>query len=333
MKSFPDHVKNNLWTLLDNAQLTEITCMKDALLAVQARGTLCNWEEESIKSWWHHHYEGIVIHAMLITKYWIPILEDRFHYPRPLRGALDALVTQTHKIATMMIHCFEFDNPIESLLKEWIHYEDTVSTFKRYNDNIGVMLYHAYFSPEEDIRNVKGSFDAYVDTKKRQGKSPVGKKISGFLAPLIHVVGVEKFRNEIMPRYKFPPIMWDRIFVERYKLYINDIVNLTDALKIGIPSMTATELCQSKTRFTFCRSDYYNPNPLATEYQMDERYPPNKLNGWGEVRHIRILHLFFLLLLLLIQKNVILFDPSSCYSYISRLVVPMHASIDIVQGD
>jgi len=276
----PGHVQENMFTLGDEVHLNEVSCMKMSLMAVQERGAIPKWVCTSIRSWWEHHYEWVLSRAECFRDYWIPLAEARFHYPHILKDDLLTYIHQLHKISKTVLS-LRPDDYVDDLLNEWISYEESVLSYKTHNGNMGIMLYHAYFSPEEDAKHAVNAYRNYYTSSGAILEKFMTQKSPGFISAIVHVVGEDVFRSEIMPRENFPDSLWDAAINNQYKEYTNTIVPHGDALLTGNAPAVCTNIGE-EDKFQFGLEQFLGLAPFDPEYQRDERFPPAKLWEWKE---------------------------------------------------
>jgi len=278
-KTRPGHVQENIWSLGDTVHLHELTTMQEILLKVQKRGPIEEWVCDSILVWWEHHSTWVLQREQLFRKYWIPLCETRFHYPKVLKDACKKYARTIHNISTV-IKQLALGDDLKDLLHMWKSYEKDVRTYKAYNDNMGVMLYHAYFSPKDADRNLKDAYTYLATFESIRGSCCANRKSAGYVPSVINTFGEHIFRHVFMKREQFPDFMWDAIFSKQYQQFCTHIVVHIDALLSGNAPILS-EWTNQERNFTVNLESFLNLNPLHPEYQKDKRFPPNKLKEWG----------------------------------------------------
>ena len=255
--------------------------MREILSTVQSRGPIPDWVCSSILVWWKHHSDWVLIREEVSRNYWIPLCETRFHYPQVLKDVRKTCIETMHNISTI-IEQLTVDDDLKDLFHLWQSYEKHVRSYKAYNDNIGIMLYHAYFSPKDDEKNVKNAYKYYATFESIRWSYDAKHKSCGCVASAIHAISEHVFRRVVTKREGFPDFMWDAIFSKQYQQFRNLIVVHLDALSGGNAPVVSEE-ADEKPIFNVSLEYYLDLNPFAKAYQKDERFPPNKLDDWSVV--------------------------------------------------
>eukprot|EP00521_Asterionellopsis_glacialis_P006508 CAMPEP_0195281498 /NCGR_PEP_ID=MMETSP0707-20130614/779_1 /TAXON_ID=33640 /ORGANISM="Asterionellopsis glacialis, Strain CCMP134" /LENGTH=663 /DNA_ID=CAMNT_0040340389 /DNA_START=67 /DNA_END=2058 /DNA_ORIENTATION=+ len=272
----PDFIINNNMYMYANTHLHEITSMKRALQKVQERGDVPSWACFSIKAWWEGHSEWVRDLFAVNRDFLIPKMEERFHYPEESTEAQKKLLENMATVTAIIDNLIEYGDPSEfyNLLYEWSSYESSVIRYNTLNNNMVTMLYHAYFSPK-DITD--------------HNRTILWKASSGYVGSLIHYLGVDAFRHDMLVREKFPPQCWEFSFKAHYEAYVNHTVIHVNALLSGTPSKLSmdsnneniVERCR-RMRNELSWDNYIFFNPYDPMYQIHAEFPPNKLKEWQE---------------------------------------------------
>jgi hypothetical protein len=279
----PDHVIENNWAVLNRTHLNEAKRIGKTLSALNRRGITCRWECEAFSILWKHHCGWVLKRTESIKTFWIPKWETRFRFPEALKDAIDAYVNHIHRLSISVCQ-LEVGGSLSILLDEWKEYEASFRAFASLHENIGLMIYHAYFSPEEDQIIVQEVYRQYFH-KAEQQKAEQQK--AGMTATVIYELGEDDFRNHLMPREGFPPKLWDHYFKMQYQNYKDHVDAHRKALLCGKQHISSSATT-SMTATPIQSIPHSNENPLDPKYQKHTKFPPNKLNNSVEALHEQI---------------------------------------------
>eukprot|EP00977_Amphora_coffeiformis_P019284 scaffold7112_cov155-Amphora_coffeaeformis.AAC.7 len=147
-----------------------------------------------------------------------PALKERFMYPKKLESDHEELMDQLNKVKKIVENLSTGDM-IDDLLREWKMYEGIVGPHLKEEEEIGLPLYHAYFTQEEG--NVM--------------EQAIIKRISKFeMGSFIYFCGIQEFRDKFMPQAKIPFFVWYLEFSGMHSLFVNEWVKNVEAVKTGV---------------------------------------------------------------------------------------------------
>jgi hypothetical protein len=111
---------------------------------------------------------------------------------------------------------------IDDLSEEWVGHQTLMLPHLKEEEDIGLPLYRAYFTPKEGAVIVQ---KIIAGSKAKKPKFEFGS--------FIYVLGVEKFRNEFMVQESIPGFVWYIDFKSKYKIFVRDFVGNVESLKKG----------------------------------------------------------------------------------------------------
>jgi len=153
-----------------------------------------------------------------------PALKERFNYPSKLESDHEGLMNQANKVKKIVENLSAGDS-IDELLREWKVYEDIVLPHLKEEEEIGLPLYHAYFTQEEG----------------NAMEQAIIKRITKFeMGSFIYFCGIEKFRQKFMPQAKIPFFVWCLEFSGMHSLFVREWIKNVDALKTGVEPKAAS---------------------------------------------------------------------------------------------
>jgi hypothetical protein len=109
--------------------------------------------------------------------------------------------------------------PIDTLLTVWIDYEDNMKPHLLFEEEQGLPLMRAYFTPKE----IEPIIQEIVKNGPRHE-----------IGAICYWSGPDYFRNEFMPQEGIPSFVWFIDFQFKYNAYKEVFVKNVDAVKEGI---------------------------------------------------------------------------------------------------
>ena len=134
------------WVLAHNAIREEIKSMKNALNMLKL--PLRNWQIQFIKKWWDGHYIHIMEHHKNEDNQLNPFIKTRVNYPDKLETDHIELLEILKEIYDDIDNLKENDL-IEELKIKWENYELKMLPHLQEEEDIGLPLLMAYFTPKE----------------------------------------------------------------------------------------------------------------------------------------------------------------------------------------
>jgi hypothetical protein len=122
------------------------------------------------------------------------------------------IVTKLDKIE-QLIQELEEGGTVDTLLTAWIDYEDQKKPQLLYEEEHGVPLMRAYFTPEEIVK-------------------PAADKLG--LGAVFYWNGEDFIRNEFMPQNGIPFYVWYVDFQFKRNAYQEEFIKNVDAVKEGV---------------------------------------------------------------------------------------------------
>jgi hypothetical protein len=128
---------------------------------------------------------------------------------------------QLAKIAKLetLVKELEEGGTVDTLVTTWIDYEDSMKLHLLFEEEQGLPLMRAYFTPSDMTPIVK-------ELVKNSPQHEIGA--------LCHFNGADYFRNEFMPQEGIPSFVWYIDFQFKYKAYKEVFVKNVDAVKEGV---------------------------------------------------------------------------------------------------
>ena len=158
----------------------------------------------------------------------VPEVKKRFKYPKKLEADHDALMDQCHKVKKM-VESLSAGDKIDALLKEWKVYENVTVPHLKEEEEIGLPLFHAYFTQEEGNEIEKGII-------ARVTKFEMGS--------FIYFCGVEEFRQKFMVQAHIPWFVWYLEFSSMHSIFVTEWVKTMEALTTGVEPTAASYGCE-----------------------------------------------------------------------------------------
>ena len=146
----------------------------------------------SIKTWWNSHSIHIHEHHSNEDNYFNPFIRQRINYPDKLETDHEQLIEHMDKIETVINNLSKNDS-VDELLSLWNEYSDKMLLHLLEEENIGLPLVMAYFTPKE-VSKVTSEF------AKKGDKCAIGS--------FIHWMGSKENCMEFMKHEGIPWFVW-----------------------------------------------------------------------------------------------------------------------------
>ncbi|GKY98741.1 hypothetical protein MPSEU_000830400 [Mayamaea pseudoterrestris] len=216
--TWPHPKEQDGWVLAHNSLRSEITALKSALMAIHKRGGIkTQWEIKALQGASAAHLEHIHAHHSNEDEIMTPFITTRAKYPDRLTEDHDGIVKQLRLLESMIMALKVSDN-VEKLLKEFIAYEEDLLPHLAEEEEIGLPLMRAYFTPE-DLK------PAIARIVKQSTKLELGS--------LVGAAGEDYIRNTFMPNEGIPFFVWHIDFYWKYRLFRKQFSNNVQALVEG----------------------------------------------------------------------------------------------------
>lgn len=178
------------WVIAHNAIREEIKSMKNALDKLIL--PLKKWQIECIQKWWDGHYIHIIEHHKNEDEQLNPFIKSRVNYPDKLETDHIELVELLNSISIDINNLKENDS-LEGLKSKWENYESKMLPHLQEEEDIGLPLLMAYFTPKE-VNQVTEKF--LKDADKRA------------LGSFVHWMGSKKECLKFQKNEGIPVIIW-----------------------------------------------------------------------------------------------------------------------------
>lgn len=184
---------NDGWVHAHNAVRFEIGEMKrvvEALTAPPVR--LEKWQVDAVQSWWRGHEVHIHEHHTNEDEIFNPVIRTRVIYPEKLEADHVELVAAMDAIAAH-VRALQPGATLEGLHPLWMRYESIMLPHLHEEEQIGLPLARAYFTPQE--------IDKVVAQILKQS-DPIS------LGSFVHVMGHKKDAKGFMRENGIPGFVW-----------------------------------------------------------------------------------------------------------------------------
>jgi hemerythrin-like domain-containing protein len=218
--------QNDGWVHAHNALRGELSMIREVLVTMEQRSNpLEEWEILSVKCIMKAHFEHIHSHHTIEDEKFVPELRKRIQFPEKLVTDHIGLVKKLEELENI-IKNMQCGIQLESthLLQHWIEYHDMMLPHLQEEEDVGLPLLRAYFTPH-DINPI---------VQKVMANCP---KIE--LGSFIYFMGVDRCRNEFMKQEGIPSFVWYIDFNFKYKYFVKEFVHHAEALKLGRPPIAS----------------------------------------------------------------------------------------------
>jgi len=181
------------WIHAHNAVRFEIGEMKRVVEALTiAPITLKRWHVDAVQAWWTGHEKHVHEHHTNEDDLFNPTIRTRVVYPEKLEADHVELVAAMNAIAEH-VRALQPGDTLESLRALWMDYESVMLPHLHEEEQVGLPLVRAYFTPAE--------IDKVVATILKRS-DPVS------LGAFVHVMGHKKEVKLFMKENGIPGFVW-----------------------------------------------------------------------------------------------------------------------------
>jgi hemerythrin-like domain-containing protein len=214
------------WVHAHNTIRGELQSIEDCLKAIQSRsgkqGTLQSWEIHALQTVIKAHCEFVHIHHENEDIIASPFLATRINLPAKLTDDHEGIVETLKSIGAKIKTLKPSDDrsaSMTALLAEWKPYANTMREHLLEEEDIGLPLQRAYFTPAEHAKMVEKLI-------ARETKLAMGS--------FIYHMGKDHFRKVFMKDHGIPFFVWWLSFAGALKLYETEVAAASDALQSGV---------------------------------------------------------------------------------------------------
>lgn len=179
------------WMRAHNAIRYEIGEMKKVVTALEYT-TLEQWQLDAVKAWWDGHKTHVHEHHSNEDDFMNPVLRARIVYPAKLEADHEQLIKAMDAIAEY-VRSIEIGDTLAGLKPLWAHYEGLMLPHLYEEEQIGLPLARAYFTPAE-IDKVTSQFLKNADPRS--------------LGSFVHTLGHKKDAMQFMRENGIPFFVW-----------------------------------------------------------------------------------------------------------------------------
>jgi len=179
------------WVHAHNAIRFEIGELKRVLEAL-SEAALAEWQVQAVQAWWANHAVHVHEHHRNEDDVLNPVLRTRIAYPEKLEADHVELVAAMDAIGACVKALSQGDS-LAGLRALWARYESLMLPHLHEEEQVGLPLVRAYFTPAE-IEKIVATF--------MKGGDPVS------LGSFVHVMGHKKDAQQFMKENGIPPFVW-----------------------------------------------------------------------------------------------------------------------------
>lgn len=224
------------WTIAHDSIRGELNNFKDALASVSDRHgksgskVLLSWELDAARSWWESHVAHFKAHHGNEDHKFNPYLRTRFNYPEKLEKEHETIEEHTDRIDALLK---KDEVVIKDLKQLWKEYIDMLLPHLKEEEDVGIPLMRAFFTPEEI-----GALVASIVGDKMAPKEEMGS--------FIYFLGEKLFRERFMPQEGIPFFVWWLDFAPKLEYYKSKVQAQIEGLKSGVPPKAYVPQSSSK---------------------------------------------------------------------------------------
>jgi len=218
-------LQNDGWMLAHNMIRSEIDDFIEALQSVSNKylNSTPLWAIESIQKFWHHHESLVHEHHHNEDNIMNPFMKSRINLPEKLEADHIDIIESMNDISKIVKELKEGDS-LDGLLSSASAYKTLLFPHLSEEEEIALPLLRSYFTPKE----VQKPLNEILKT--------LGKGESG---SFVYSQGEESFRSVFMKQEGIPFFVWHLKFKGDYNYFKNTIQCHIDALKKGVPIISA----------------------------------------------------------------------------------------------
>ncbi|CAB9524863.1 expressed unknown protein [Seminavis robusta] len=216
------------WVHAHNAIRGEMQTIEDCFRVIQSRSKkqpqLQNWEAAALRTVFDAHVNFVHVHHTNEDDIITPWLATRVNLPSKLTDDHAHIVRDMKSIQTR-IHGLKGgdnrDTSMAALLTLWKPYTVTMREHLQEEEDIGLPLLRAYFTPKELLRTV-------MKLSKKESSNPL---VTG---TFVHHMGKDHCRKEFMKEHDVPSFVWYIAFARPLKMYEKQVVSVVKAIHVGV---------------------------------------------------------------------------------------------------
>jgi len=215
------------WVHAHNAIRYEIGELKRVLTALETTA-LAPWQVSAVQTWWANHETHVHEHHSNEDDVFNPFVRTRVIYPEKLEADHVELVAAMDAIAAH-VRSLAAGSTLSGLLRLWATYEALMLPHLYEEEQVGLPLVRAYFTPKE-VEKVVASF--------MQKGDPVS------IGSFVHVLGHKRDAKAFMRENAIPPFVWHvpgKGFKALRTLYRTNQQAHIDSLLAGEPVRSKTK--------------------------------------------------------------------------------------------
>lgn len=217
------------WVHAHNAIRGELRMIQEIFESLQKQAIpedplstkLKDWQVKALQSIFQAHSQFIHHHHRNEDEIMTPELIKRIVYPEKLTSDHDGLVEAMASLQKAFDNLKVGDSingTMGALLSQWVSYSEDLKEHLLEEEEIGLPLVRAYFTPKE----IKAIVQKIV---KKETKMELGC--------FVYHMGEARMRIEFMKENGIPFFVWYIVFSGALKSYQKNIIELVTALKLG----------------------------------------------------------------------------------------------------
>lgn len=216
----PYQITNDDWIHAYNSLRGQIILLHEAFYSIQIRSNyLMKWEIKEIKKITYQHFLHIHTYHSNKDNLYVSELMKHMRFPKKFTADHIELVHKIEIIEDIISKLKEGDNIEEiGLISKWIEYEELVFKHLQEEEEIGIPLMRACFTPKDMVPVI-------------QKFIPNGPPVE--MGSFIYFMGVTKFRNNFMKQQGLPFLAWFISFKSKYDYFVKEFIDPVNSLKTG----------------------------------------------------------------------------------------------------
>lgn len=222
--------QNDGWFHAHNAIRGELLMIQECCESLQKQAsqqdpssiTLKDWQAQALQTIFDAHFHFIHSHHSNEDDIATPALSKRIVYPDKLTSDHDGLVKALADLKTSIEALKpgdDVDETMTALLKQWSAYRMDLEEHLSEEEEIGLTLARAYFTPKE-----YGVITHQI----------IAKETKLEMGSFVYHMGENRMRTEFMKQHSIPFFVWHLNFRGALKLYRQGVVEFVEALKSGV---------------------------------------------------------------------------------------------------
>ena len=221
------------WMHAHNAIRGELEGFEEALAKTELRWSNsaeppAAWEVAAVQQWFAGHEAHVLGHHKNEDDLFNPIMKERINWPDKLETDHEGLVAHLEKLKGLVGALSDgAASGIAELHAAWSAYKDDMLPHLREEEQQGLPLCRAFFTPKEVGKIVQRILSNPNAPKEEMGS-------------FIHYMGENHFRNVFMPQEGIPFFVWFLDFKSKLTYYRTQMITLINALKEGMEPAPVT---------------------------------------------------------------------------------------------